>query len=392
MTLERPRGYFPILAAYLAAVPAHKPSIEKHGEKATEPGVVGAPVVSNGPFVLTKWDRGREFVLERNERYATNPKPTLQKINYSVIPNTAGLAPYEGGQIDYRSFQQIPNGEIPRLLNDPQLKAELHRHSQSGLWYLVPETDKPPFNGENGRKVRRAIQKAVNREQLVKVIQNLGEPAYSLIAPDLPYHIDPKTNPEFKQRVDFSKDAAMKELEGTPYAGGRGWPEVVLSMREEGATSKTAGEFIQRQLKENLGMEVKIDIQPQAVFRPAMYEGKLQLIFIRWYQDYPDPNNFYKDVFYSRKASGKRQRWSNDQFDDGCLKAGSETDPAKRAQMYKDLEKILQEEGVYSPLYYGYAYVLFKPKIGGIPKTKTGDVQPDWNIFIDMARSLYIKK
>ena len=34
-TLEGPRGYFPVLVAYAAALPAHRPSVEKHGDKWT---------------------------------------------------------------------------------------------------------------------------------------------------------------------------------------------------------------------------------------------------------------------------------------------------------------------------------------------------------------------
>ena len=36
VTLEGPRGYFPVLSAYLAALPGHRASIEKHGDKWTE--------------------------------------------------------------------------------------------------------------------------------------------------------------------------------------------------------------------------------------------------------------------------------------------------------------------------------------------------------------------
>ena len=38
VTLEGPRGYFPVLAAYLAALPAHKRAVEKYGDKWTEAG------------------------------------------------------------------------------------------------------------------------------------------------------------------------------------------------------------------------------------------------------------------------------------------------------------------------------------------------------------------
>ncbi len=66
--LERPAGYFPILAAY-TAVPAHFPSIQKFGDKWTEPGVTGAPIISNGPWVLTKREWGKQFTPERDEKH-----------------------------------------------------------------------------------------------------------------------------------------------------------------------------------------------------------------------------------------------------------------------------------------------------------------------------------
>lgn len=391
VTCERPAGYFPILAAYSAAVPAHKPSVDKFGDKWTEPSVTGAPIVTNGIFTLTKWERGKSFVTERNERYAVGPKPILKTINWTVVPTSAGLAPYEGGNLDYLGFNNIPAGEIPRLLNDPNLKTQMNRHSQSGLWYLVPEVDKPPFDNVN---VRKAIQRAVDREQLAKVIQNLGEPAYSLMPPDLPYFIDPAKYPEFKNAVAYNPTAAKALLDGTPYAGGRNWPgKITMSMRDEGAVPRTAAEFIQKSLKDNLGLEIEFDIKPSTAFNAPMFARQYQLIFIRWYMDYPDPANFYKDVFNSRKSSGKRQAWSNSKFDDLIVTAGSEADPEKRAQLYRDCEKILLiDDAGYSPLYYGYAYALFKPRVGGIPKTKAGVAQPDWNIFVDMSRTLYIKK
>jgi ABC-type oligopeptide transport system substrate-binding subunit len=392
VTLEGPRGYFPILTAYTAADPAHKASVDKFGDKWTEPGSTGAPVVSNGPFVLTAWNRGQQADFVRNEKYATGPKPLLAKISSPIIPNTAGLAPYENGQLDYRSFRGIPVGEIPRLLADPKLKTELVRHSQSGLWYLVPEVDHEPFTGENGKKVRLAMQKAINRDQLVKVIQNLGEPAYSLLAPDIPYFIDPAKYPEFKNAVNFDPNAAKQMLVGTPYEGGKFPNKIVMSLRDEGATTKTAAEFIQSQLKQNLGMDIELDIKPTNVFNDPMFKRQYQLIFIRWYMDYPDPNNFYKEVFYSRKSSGKRQAWSNDAYDDLVLKAAAEADQTKRGDLYRQAEKLLQSDGAYVPLYYGYAYALFKSKMGGIPMTKAGVPQPDWNIFLDMVRSLYVKK
>jgi ABC-type oligopeptide transport system substrate-binding subunit len=65
VTLEGPRGYFPVLAAYLAALPGHRPSIEKHGDKWTE----AANIVGNGPFVLESWEHNKQMVLKKNPHF-----------------------------------------------------------------------------------------------------------------------------------------------------------------------------------------------------------------------------------------------------------------------------------------------------------------------------------
>ncbi|MBI4241217.1 MAG: twin-arginine translocation signal domain-containing protein, partial [Candidatus Rokubacteria bacterium] len=62
VTLEGPRGYFPVLTAYLAALPAYRPAVEKHGDKWTE----AANIVTNGPFTLESWEHHKQFTLRKN--------------------------------------------------------------------------------------------------------------------------------------------------------------------------------------------------------------------------------------------------------------------------------------------------------------------------------------
>src|SRR3990170_133686 len=79
VTLEGPRGYFPVLSAYLAALPGHRPSVEKHGDKWTE----AANIVSNGPFVLEAWEHNKQMVLKKNSHFFEAKDVTLEKV---VIP------------------------------------------------------------------------------------------------------------------------------------------------------------------------------------------------------------------------------------------------------------------------------------------------------------------
>ena len=68
-------------------------------------------------------------------------------------------------------------------------------------------------------------------------------------------------------------------------------------------------------------------------------------MWIRWYADYPDPNNQQWQVFYGKHTSGKRQVWENDAFDQLVNDAKGVTDEKKRMQMYQDADKVMLEDG-----------------------------------------------
>ena len=96
MTLEGPRGYFPVLSAYLAALPGHRGSIEKYGDKWTE----AANIVCNGPFVLEAWEHNKVIVLKKNKHFFGAKDVTLEKVTIPIIPIASGALPYENNEID----------------------------------------------------------------------------------------------------------------------------------------------------------------------------------------------------------------------------------------------------------------------------------------------------
>src|SRR5690242_2217558 len=86
VTLEGPRGYFPVLSAYLAALPAHRGAVEKHGDKWTEAG----NIVTNGPFVLESWEHHKQMVLRKNPYYFGAKDIHLTRVVIPIIPIAAG--------------------------------------------------------------------------------------------------------------------------------------------------------------------------------------------------------------------------------------------------------------------------------------------------------------
>jgi oligopeptide transport system substrate-binding protein len=377
VTLEGPRGYFPVLTAYLAALPAYQRAVEKFGDKWTE----AANIVCNGPFVLESWEHNKQMTLRKNPYYFGAKDVHLTRVVIPIIPVAAGALPYENNELDMTSLQA---GDLKRLQADPRASKDVFRYPFPGTWYLLPQATKAPFDNV---KVRRAVAHAIDRDNVVKVAQGLAVPAWSMIPPGFPGAVD---TPAIKAIQRFDKKAALDMLKGTPFEGGKNWPKITLSMRDEALGAKPLAEAIQAVLLENLNMKTELEVLEPRVFRERLWKQDLQFVWIRWFMDYPDPHNEYFDTFYSKKPTGKRQAWSNDAFDKE-LEAGRDTrDPAKRMAHYVKAEEIMQMDVGYVPVAWVVRYGAAKPWVKGIEKNTKGEFVVEGNIYLDMLQNIYI--
>src|SRR5437016_1030376 len=147
VALEGPRGYFPVLAAYLAALPAHRGAVEKHGDKWTEAG----NIVTNGPFVMEQWEHNKQMVVRDRPHFFGAKDVHVEKMIIPIIPVQAGSLPYEGNELDLTWLQP---GDLKKVQNDPRMQKDVFPYPYPGTWYLLPQVTKPPFDN---LKVRRAV-------------------------------------------------------------------------------------------------------------------------------------------------------------------------------------------------------------------------------------------
>ena len=375
--LEGPRGYFPVLAAYLAALPGHRPSIEKYGDKWTE----AANIVGNGPFVLESWEHNKQMVLKKNPHFFGAKDVTLERVVIPIVPVASGSLPYDNNELDLTNLQ---TADLKRLQSDPRTNKEVFRYPFPGTWYLLPQVTKPPFDN---LKVRRAVAHAVDRENVVKVSQGFAIPAHAMIPPGFPGALDDKKTRDLQR---FDPKLAMASLKGTPFEGGKNWPKITLTMREEALGAKPLAEAVQAVLLEHLNMKTELEVLEQRVFRERLWKQDLQFVWIRWFMDYPDPHNEYFDTFYGKKTTGRRQAWTNDAFDQ-ALESGRDTrDTKKRLADYARAEEILQTDVGYVPVAWVVRYAASKPWVRGYEKNAQGEMVVQGNIYVDMLSHLYI--
>ena len=306
----------------------------------------------------------------------------VDRVEWITMPDAqTAVNALQSGDIDF--MENGPYDLLPILAKDKELKIEilnkLGYQTLGRMNFLLP-----PFDNV---KVRRAVGHAVDRENVVKVADGFAIPAYSMIPPGFPGAVDDKKIRDIQR---FDPKAAMAQLKGTPFEGGRNWPKITLTMREEGLGSKPLAEAVQAVLLEHLNMRTELEILEQRVFRAGLWKNDYQFVWIRWFMDYPDPHNEYFDTFYGKKTEGKRQAWGNDAFDRE-LEAGRDTrDAKKRLANYARAEEIMQTDGGYVPVAWVARWAAAKPQVRGLEKNKLGETVVDGNIYVDMLPRVYI--
>ena len=381
VTMKQPTGYFPVLAAYIAAAPSHKASVEKYGDKWTE----AENIVCNGPFTLTEWKHNQSYTLKRNDGYWNAKNITLTQENCPIIAAQDEFTAYQNSEIDIHLHGAL--GNLQKVQGDSTLSKEFHKYNLFGTWYLEPNVQMPPFDV---KEVRLAMAHAIDRETIVnKVLKGLGTVAYTMTPPGMPGYDDNK----YDEFTSYDPEKAKALLKGTPYEGGKNWPKITMTQRNnEGDAPVAAGDAMIAMLKQNLGMEIDHELGDPKDTYNRMYQHRIQLMWWRWYIDYPDPNNTMYLVWYSKFPTGERNTFSDDTMDKLLQDAAGVQDQQKRMQMYFDADKIIAENGAGIFVYNPWNYMLLKPYVLDMPQDKDGNFVPDWNVYLRMEDHLKIAK
>lgn len=385
VTLEGPRANFDKKVGYTACVPAYRPNVEKYGDKWALGEV--APIVSNGPFKVDQWTKGVQITFSRNDGYWNAGNITLTNTIDPIIPGANLVTNYLSGTGDQSlDYTPVSGADLPQFQNAPELAKQIGPFSYPGIWMLIPSNGIPPFDQ---LPVRQALSHAVDRDRLVQVTNGLLQPAYCMVPPGIFGYFD---DPTISAIQAFDPEKAMAALKGTDFEGGKNWPDITILMRgdEEQYNSNIMINDIVAQLQTNIGMTCKIQSLTEQPFRAELYKNTAQVVWIRWWYDYPDADNGYFDMYYGAKPSNKRQKWENADFDKLAVQAKSELDPDKRLALYKQCETIIQNDVGYIPVGYRVDFNAFKPWVQSIPMNSLGQHLPNGNIFVRAQSSFQI--
>lgn len=321
-----------------------KATVQEMGEEA-----FGRRPIGTGAYSMEDWSPGKSLRLRANNNYFGG-KPFFDVIDVPLIPEeSSGVTALKGGQVDLTST--APFSQIPDLEKDSSLRVL----KQAGLntRFISMNLRKEPMNNVH---FRRALSMAFQREAMVKVvIFGEGKPMGGYIPPSLAEFYDPEEH----QYTTFNPELARAELEKS------GWDKnQPLSVLTWGAGWwKRIAEIFVAQVNSTLGTKLTVEVTDSNAAFARQQSGDFTLAVWGW-MGLSDPDEYLREIFHQegwRNYAG----YVNAEVDTKLEQAAAELDNAKRAAMYREVQKEIINDMPIIPCFCSNIHNLTSSKITG---------------------------
>ena len=359
---------------------------QARGDRWTEPGLFQ----SYGPFTLKEWVHDSTLTIVKNPFWPGNqatPQAKVEQVIFAMLDDVPAMAEFEAGNLD---VSDVSLADIDRVKADPKLSKLLHIAPSLCTYYYGFNTQAAIVNDA---RVRRALSMAVDRASLIKnVTKGEQEPAQWFSRPGLSAAPTLETQPNLGVKHDPEQaqkllDEYLKEKNITADK-----LDVTLMFNTSSGHQKIA-EAIQQMWRDALGVNVKLSNQEWKVFLKTIRSKDTPQIWRSgWCLDYPDANNFVREVFAVGGSSNPAEKgephggvnWKNEKFEELVKQAAVEMDPARRVELYAQAEQILvYQDAVILPLYWYTSVSLTQPwikrtfSVGGYQRYEMWEVLQD---------------
>ncbi|WP_035299216.1 peptide ABC transporter substrate-binding protein [Brevibacillus thermoruber] len=363
VTLEQPTPFFLELTSFPTYYPVNKKVAEANPKWANEAGTH----VGNGPFKLAAWEHKQKLTLVKNDKYWDKDAVKLDRIEGTMVEDeNTELAMFDNGELDWagQPLGQLPPDALPYLKEEGLLQTQ----PIAGVYYYKFNTEQPPFTNA---KIRKAFSYALNRKALSdEGVIGTHLPALGFVPPTMTV----SSHPYFK---DNDAETAKKLLaEGMKELGISKLPPITLSYNTSEAHKKIA-EAIQKQWRQTLGAEVKLENKEWKVFLEDLHNGSYQIARYGWLGDFNDPIN-YLELFMEKDGGNNDTHWENAEYRKLLTQSATQTDPEKRRELLAQAEAILMDEMPVLPIYYYTQSYVKRDHVQGVLIDGLGFIDWKW--------------
>ena len=290
--------------------------------------------VGTGPFRFASWDRGQRVILEKNPTYWKYPVKVERVIYRPIVEDQARLTELLTGTLDV--IVGVPADFVSQL--EQNAKITLLKQVGAHVWYLGMNNQKKPFDD---KRVRQALNYAVNKDAIVKdVLKGTGAASRGPVLPGT-WGADPALKP-----YPYDPERAKKLLAEAGYPSGFSttlWvPESGSGMQAPVAMSTV----MQSNLKA-VGVNVSLQTMEWGAYLAKLRTKEQELFALSWMAGTEDPDMVMYPLLHSSQwtpVGPNRALYKNARFDTLLQQARLTTDQAKRAQLYREAQRVLVDD------------------------------------------------
>ena len=353
--LSRPDATFLHVLALNFAHVVPKEEVEKYGAD------FGKHPVGSGAFKMTEWTLGQRIVFERFKDYYNPSLPKLDQITFEVGQEpVVALLRLQNGEVDIPG-DGIPPAKFIEVTKDPKFKDLIIQGGQLHTGYVTMNVKIKPFDNV---KVRQAVNMAINKDRIVRIINGRAVPANQPLPPSMPgYAKDYKGYP-------YDPEKAKALLAEAGMADGF---ETELFVANTDPQPRIA-QAIQQDLAA-IGIKASIKSLAQANViaaggepegAPMIWSGGMG-----WIADFPDPSNFYGPILGCSGAVQGGWNWSwycNAELDKKAQEADAIVDPARKEEreaMWRDIYLKIMDDAPWAPIFNEERFSVRSERLGG---------------------------
>ncbi|WP_281262041.1 ABC transporter substrate-binding protein [Azospirillum thermophilum] len=281
----------------------------------------------------------------------------MDALVFAITPDAAvRQAKVKAGECHLMAYP-VP-ADVESLRQDPKLR--VMDLTGMGIGFIAMNTTKKPFDD---LRVRRAMNMAIDKEAIVRVVYNgAGTPAGAALPP-----------------LMWSHDAAIAGYPHDPEAAKRllaeaGYPNGFATdlwampvQRPYNPNARRMAEMVQADLA-RIGVTLRIVTYEWGEYLKRVQAGEHSMATLGWLSDNGDPDNFLGLLLgceAARPGGINLAKWCDREYDGLVTAAKRSTDLAERTALYRRAQALVHERAPWIPVAYPTQHMVMSRKVTG---------------------------
>ena len=317
--------------------------MDKESTETRDQGDVMVKAIGTGAYRFVEWVKGSYVRIEANADYWEGPPPIKTVEIRPITESSTRFAALVSGQADI--VTGVPVELFDKVKKNPKLQV-VSRAARRSIFLGIGNK---PGSPTADIRVRKAMYMAINENEIIaKIMRGHATPAAQV--PDPPtigYNADIK-------RLPYDPGMAKKLLKEAGYENG--FDITLTGPNDRYVQDAKIAEAVARYLAK-IGIRVKLDVKPKAVFIPEVTKGILDFYLIGWFDGTFDMGRTYFKLVHTRdeeKGFGvfNGAAFSNAEIDKLLESTADIIDPGERMMTLQILNKIAMDNIAWIPLHY----------------------------------------